>query len=237
VEASLKFALHSNQTIYKGFNMKQGTMYQVLSAGLIAGGLVLATPALAAGYCSAGMATEGIAVDNITFEGASSDDCYGVASGNINGNTGTSILNGMNWGTGWTYLDATDASSARFMGLDFTVSATAGTAGSWTLTGIDTNGMAPLNLPASFDFTVGMKAGEEYALWGFDNVVVDGADSGSFSIVFTNKGGAHPELSHLTVFGRESGGGSIAAIPEANTYAMLLAGLGLVGFATRRKSS
>ncbi len=30
-------------------------------------------------------------------------------------------------------------------------------------------------------------------------------------------------------------GGTVAAIPEADTYAMLLAGLGLVGFAARRK--
>jgi len=66
-------------------------------------------------------------------------------------------------------------------------------------------------------------------------VVVDGSDSGTFSIVFTNKGGNNPDLSHLVVFGRESGGGTISAIPEARTYAMLLAGLGLIGFAARRK--
>lgn len=215
--------------------MKQKTLYQILNATLVAGGLALAAPALAAGYCSAGMATEGIATGNVTFDGASANDCYGVVTGNITGNDGVAFLNGMNWGSGWTYLDATDASSATFMGLQFSVSATSGAAGSWTLTGMDTNGGAALNLPTSLDFAVGLKAGNEFAVWGFDNVVVDGSDSGTFSIVFTNKGGNNPDLSHLIVFGRESGAGTIAAIPEADTYAMLLAGLGLVGFVARRR--
>jgi hypothetical protein len=215
--------------------MKQKTLHQILNATLVAGGLALAAPAWAAGYCSAGMATEGIATGNVTFEGASANDCYGVVSGNINGNDGVAFLNGMNWGSGWTYLDATDSTSATFMGLQFSVSATSGAAGSWTLTGMDTNGGAALNLPTSLDFAVGLKAGNEFAVWGFDNVVVDGSDSGTFSIVFTNKGGNNPDLSHLIVFGRESGAGTIAAIPEADTYAMLLAGLGLVGFVARRR--
>jgi len=210
-------------------------MYQALKAGLIAGGLVLATPALAVGYCSAGMASEDIAAGNVSFEGASANDCYGVVGGNINGNTGAAILNEMTWGTGWTYLDATDASSATFMGIEFAVTATPGSTGSFTLTGTDINGPEPLNLPSAFDFVVGLKGGDEYALWGFDNVMIDGADSGTFSIVFTNRGGKTPALSHMIVFGRESSGGTITAIPEADTYAMLLAGLGLVGFAARRR--
>jgi len=215
--------------------MKHGTSYHLLSATLVAAGLALATPALAAGYCSAGTATEGIAAGNVTFEGASANDCYGVVTGNINGNNGAAFLNGLNWGTGWTYLDATNSPGATFMGLEFKVAATRGATGSWTLAAVDTNGGAALNLPASLDFAVALKAGNEYAVWGFDNVVVDGSDNGFFSIVLTNEGGKTPDLSHLIVFGRESDGGSISAIPEAKTYAMLLAGLGLIGFAARRK--
>jgi hypothetical protein len=37
--------------------------------------------------------------------------------------------------------------------------------------------------------------------------------------------------------GGGGGGGTITPVPEADTYAMLLAGLGLVGFAARRKLS
>lgn len=215
--------------------MKQDKRVQALGAGLLAGSLLLAAPAWAAGYCSAGMATEGIAVGDITFQSASADDCYGVVGGNLNGNAGEAVLNGMTWGSGWTYLDATDAAGASFMGIDFVISAGGGSEGSFTLTGTDTNGTAPLNLPAAFDFVVGLKGGNEYALWGFDNVMVTGVQSGTFSIVFTNQGGNIPALSHMIVFGREAGGGTISAVPEPRTYAMLLAGLGLVGFAARRK--
>lgn len=213
--------------------MKLNTSYLVLGAALVAG--LGATPAAAAGYCSSGMASEGIATGNVTFEGAVADDCYGVAAGNISQKNGAARLNGMAWGTGWTYLDATDASSAVLMGLRFEVTATPGVTGSWTLTGVDTNGGAALNFPASLDFAVALKAGNEFALWGFDNVVVDGWDSGTFSIVFTNTGASSANLSHLVVFGRESGQGSISAVPEPQTYAMLLAGLGLLGFAARRR--
>lgn len=43
-------------------------------------------------------------------------------------------------------------------------------------------------------------------------------------------------ISYVEIFNNASGGGgTVAMIPEADTYAMLLAGLGLVGFAARRR--
>lgn len=44
-------------------------------------------------------------------------------------------------------------------------------------------------------------------------------------------------ISHVAIFNNlaTGGGGSVAAVPEADTWAMLLAGLGLVGFAARRR--
>lgn len=194
----------------------------------------LSLSAQAAGYCNLGTATEGISTSNMTFNSINATDCYGVAGGNINsGDAG--VLDALAWGTGWTYLDGTDSASGAFMGISFTVTETGVSSGSWTLTGTDTNGTDPLNFPTSLDFAVGLKGGNEYALWSFDNAAVDGSDSGTFSIVFTNNGGQIPALSHLIVFGREAGGGIANSVPEADTYAMLLAGLGLVGFAARRK--
>ena len=199
-----------------------------------------AKPAPAApGYCSGGTATEGITTAGATLSTIVANDCYGVVAGNITstGNglpDGPAELNALTWGGGWTYFDGTDeASGAVFMGLKFTVTATAGTSGSWTLTGTDTNGGTALNFPTSLDFIVGLKAGDEYALWAFDDRVVDGSDTGTFTITFTNNGGNNPALSHLIVFGREA---VFAPVPEASTYAMMLAGLGLVGFAVRRRA-
>jgi len=214
------------------------TRYQSALAGalLTVGLSTLSMSAQAAGYCNLSTATEGISTSNMTFNSINASDCYGVAAGNINPGDAATV-NALAWGSGWSYLDSTDDAGVTFMGIDFTVVATAGSVGSWTLTGTDTNGGAPLNFPTSLDFVVGLKAGSEYALWGFDNAVVDGSDSGTFSIVFTNNGGQNPALSHLIVFGREAGGGTVGMVPEADTYAMLLAGLGLVGFAARRKLS
>ncbi len=215
-------------------NLNRRLLGAALSLGLM--GLtsqahaVQSTP-LPPGYCFTSMATEGISVGNTKFNGVSANDCYGVVGGNITSG-GAPILNALNWGPGWTYLDATDEVSAPFNGLKFTVTATPGSTGSWTLTGIDTNGSSPLSFPTFLDFVVGLKGGNKYALWAFDNVIADGSDNGTFNIVFKNNGGMNPDLSHMIIFGRP---GSVAAIPEANTSAMLLAGLGLVGFTVRRK--
>jgi len=47
---------------------------------------------------------------------------------------------------------------------------------------------------------------------------------------------AQGSISYVQIFNSaENGGGSL--VPEPETYAMLLAGLGLVGFAARRKLS
>lgn len=200
----------------------------LLLAGLI-------PSAQAAGYCSLGAASEGIGTGDVTFNGVSASDCFGVVGGNITGSgtfNGATVLNGMSWGDGWTYFDSTGAIGATFQGMTFTATATPGSSGSWTFAGIDADGVAA---PLTLDLVVGLKAGNEYALWSFDNVVVDGSDGGVFNVAFTNNGGNHPALSHLIVFGRDSAGGSVSAIPEPDTYALLLAGLGLVGFAARRK--
>jgi hypothetical protein len=210
-----------------------------MMAGLLllgSGALALTPQAYAAGYCADGTATEGISQSDVKVNGVSADDCFGVVDGNITGGgkfAGAPVLNGMDWGTGWTYLDSPGASTVNFMDVTFVTEVTAGSSGTWTLTGEDIVAGA---LPIAIDLVVGLKAGNEYALWGFDNVLFNGATGGTFSIAFTNNGGNHPALSHMILFAREAGGGSITAVPEADTWAMLLAGLGLVGFAVRRRA-
>lgn len=179
----------------------------LLCAGL---GATAALPAYAAGFCSLGTQTEGISVSNMTYEGAPADDCFGVASGNVNS---VGDLNGV-WLGDWTLL-ATDEGSGdtgSFGGLDFTLTTTGTTSGTWTLTVVD-NG-DPLDLPAELDFIGALKAGNEYALWLFDDVIVNATNDGTWEIVFTNKGGQIPALSHLTLFVRE--GDSPEECPEGS---------------------
>ena len=70
----------------------------------------------------------------------------------------------------------------------------------------------------------------------FDISGWNGVSTIDFSGFWANGGG---EISHVAIFNNAApgGGGTVAAIPEPETYAMLLAGLGLVGFAARRKLS
>jgi hypothetical protein len=60
--------------------------------------------------------------------------------------------------------------------------------------------------------------------------------NGQESIVLTGFWPAQGAISNIAIYNNPGdGGGTIAQVPEADTYAMLLAGLGLVGFAARRK--
>jgi hypothetical protein len=56
--------------------------------------------------------------------------------------------------------------------------------------------------------------------------------NGQDDLILTGFWPAQGAISYVAIY---NVGGTIAAIPEADTYAMLLAGLGLVGFAARRK--
>lgn len=194
-------------------------------------GLLPALSQAAPGYCSGGTATEGIAVGNMTYEGADADDCYGIVAGNINQASDINGL-GLTWGADWVLLASDDppgsGANGGYEGIEFTLTAESGTAGDWTLTAIDANGSDPLNLPATLDFAAGLKAGNEYALWFFDDVTVNTSNNGTWEIVFTNNGGQVPDLSHMILFVRDGqdggGGGGGGSVPEPASLALL--GLG-----------
>ncbi len=84
-------------------------------------------------------------------------------------------------------------------------------------------------------FVLGLKQGPGYSLYLFDGSKVAGGIS---SIAYdtlgvkTEKGGNGLDLSHAGFFGTP-----VSAVPEADTYAMLLAGLGMIGFVARRRKA
>lgn len=211
-------------------------------AALALASVFVAPSAMAASYCGASPSNgDGLSKSDMTFNSMAASDCYGVSSGNDDAATINGLANWQDPAGQWALLAKSDAdvgggvSYGSLSGIDFTLSASAGIVGTWTLEAFDSNGPAYANLPATMDFVGLLKASNGFAAYYFDDVAVSAGNAGTWTIAFVNNGGQTPDLSHLSLYTRVDGGGGIpAAIPEAQTYAMMLAGLGLVGFMARR---
>jgi hypothetical protein len=205
----------------------------VVSLGTFALATVLSMPAAAASYCGGGNA-DGLSLSDMTFNGALATDCYGV----VMGNDKLSAVNSLAWGNDWALLTKDESPvPATFMGIEFDLDSVGGKWGSWSLVARDVNGASLLDLPVELDVVAVLKASNRYAAYLFDDAVFDGTDGGTWSIAFQNQGGQIPKLSHMSFYVRiDEDGGMPSAIPEAQTYAMMLVGLGLVGFMARRRA-
>jgi opacity protein-like surface antigen len=91
-----------------------------------------------------------------------------------------------------------------------------------------TSGTLSFDTPQTGFFVLGIKGGPDYSLYLFDGGVA-GISSLSFDTlgVFKGNGSAGPGLSHLALFAQP--------VPEPESYALMLAGLGVIGSIVRRR--
>lgn len=118
----------------------------------------------------------------------------------------------------WSYLGTTNAGE---------------TSGPFSSVPGATSGSLSFDTPITGYFAVALKTASDFSLYLFD-----GGMSGVSSIDFTTIGaslneiGEPQNLSHASLYQYEGG---LPPVPEAETYLMMLAGLGLVAYSSRRR--
>ena len=194
----------------------------------------LVAPALAASlYCGSAFADPCTGVNvgtsqttDVTFAGLASSACV-IASNNAqSGASGdTSGFDGT-FGTGWSLLGKLPPTSgtSTLNGVNFTWGFTgSGTGpGTWTLTA-DQN--------VTLDLVFAMHASNNTGSFLFDGLSLVAGQTGTWQIDWVNNGDQNPAYSNLTLFARDI----TTAVPEPETYALMLAGIGMMGFMAKRR--
>ncbi|HZG19503.1 MAG TPA: PEP-CTERM sorting domain-containing protein [Herbaspirillum sp.] len=177
--------------------------------------------------------------DDVTLSGHKADN-FTLAAGNAqSGANGTSSVFSSAFGGGsWSLLNKIDSSGAQVgstasvLGSNVSISFSLGSdnkSGTWSITS---------SKSLQMDLVLGIHASNATGSFLFDNLVLNAGQtqSGSFAINWKNNGGQVPDYSNLTMFYSNASLRTVAAVPEPSTYAMLLAGLALVGgLAWRRR--
>ncbi len=151
--------------------------------------------------------------------------CIGANSGNMDNQLGTiyakmasSVASG-----GFGFTTNSYFSSEKFGALNNPFSQNEGS---------NDDGVINFDKALTGSFVLGLKQGNGYSLYLFNGALVAGGIS---SIKYDTNGvksGSGSGLSHAGFFGTP-----LSAVPEADTYAMLLAGLGIIGFVARRRKA
>jgi PEP-CTERM motif len=130
-------------------------------------------------------------------------------------------------------------------GIDYSITASAVTKGTFTVTWADHNPSGSLTLPIVTDFLVGLDGGSTGDGYEFTNVILPitpNSGTGTFTISFLNGGNQTPGLSGITLAvgddvacGRTNGcDPTTRSVPEPATIAVLGTGLLGLGFIRRR---
>jgi hypothetical protein len=181
----------------------------------------------------------------------SASNCYGQYAQN-QGNL-SNLLSDFNsiFGSTGTFLGLAQSANGSDPnglggGLTFSVTATAGVSGSWTVTWTDSNTTTAPNLPIAVDLGVVLTGGSQAAAFLLPSVtlpVSPNSGTGTFVIDFLNNGGQTPAISDFTLVGRVDGPTTDCtecapppAVPEPATLAILGTGMMAVAIVRRRRS-
>ncbi|HEX2539905.1 MAG TPA: PEP-CTERM sorting domain-containing protein [Caldimonas sp.] len=171
---------------------------------------LLGAIAAASLFATPAMALEPCA--NTTFSALAATSCLGAFSGNINGSQ--SELDDLSvWGS-FSYVGKSDdASNGPFT----------------SNPNVAVNGTLTFDTALTGMFVIGLKASNEHSYYLFNALApVSSLTFDSTAGVAVN-GRVPQDLSHANLYA------ITAPIPEPETYALLLAGLGLVGFMSKRR--
>lgn len=173
-----------------------------------------------AAACATAFSTSALAEScaNTTFSDLAATSCLGSFSGNINGNASEVTFLNAQFGGAYTYVGKSDDLGNG----PFTSNPQ-----------VSKNGKLTFDTALSGLFVIGLKAANQYSFYQFNaQTPVSSLTFDSTAGVALNGRGIAQNLSHANLYM-----GPVAAVPEPETYAMMLAGLAFVGVVVKRRKA
>ena len=160
--------------------------------------------------------------NDTTWSALAATDCRGSFTGNINGDASEMAFLNAEWGAlvGGTFTfegKSDDANNGPFTGDPDTA----------------TSGTLTFDQAITGWFVIGLKAANNYSYYLFNALSpVTSLTYDSTAGVAVNNSGIPQASSHGTLYA-----GPVVAVPEPETYALMMAGLAAVGFLSRRRKA
>ncbi|HTH45276.1 MAG TPA: FxDxF family PEP-CTERM protein [Oxalicibacterium sp.] len=173
-------------------------------------------------------------VSDVTLNGQAADGiAFSTANGQAGPNGNSSVFDSVFTGP-WSLLTKIDSASsfstgavgaAGFQSMSFVLNSD-NKSGSWSIRSAT---------DMVVDLVLGIHAGGATTSFLFDNehLAAGANNTGTFKIDWFNNGGNVPGYSNATFFYKDAM--TVSAVPEPETYAMMLGGLALLGFVARRR--